>query len=147
VDAGGELTVDHYRPTSAGINEIDENLVYACIRCNQFKGDFFPNTDDLERGRRILHPLNDDIFNHMRENLQMGHVEALSETGHFHIFLLQLNRPALVEHRLRRRLALLLEEKHKLLEEEIVQLRKTIDAQEIYIQGLRRLLGIELKDG
>jgi hypothetical protein len=96
VDAGGELTVDHYRPTSAGINEIDENLVYACIRCNQFKGDFFPNTDDLERGRRILHPLNDDIFNHIRENLQMGHVEALSETGHFHIFLLQLNRPALV---------------------------------------------------
>jgi hypothetical protein len=48
---------------------------------------------------------------------------------------------------LRRRLALLLEEKHKLLEEEIVQLRKTIDAQESYIQGLRRLLGIELKDG
>lgn len=32
--AGGELTLDHYRPRSAGGSDDFDNLVYACIKCN-----------------------------------------------------------------------------------------------------------------
>ena len=46
VDAGGPLTVDHYHPLAAGSENI-ESLVYACFKCNQFKGDFSPITEDL----------------------------------------------------------------------------------------------------
>ena len=41
-DAGGELTIDHYRPVAAGGNDSDDNLVYACFRCNQYCGRFVP---------------------------------------------------------------------------------------------------------
>lgn len=60
-DTGGERTVDHFRPLSAGGDDGDENLVYACFRWNLFKGDFHPNGDDLRNGRRVLHPLLDDV--------------------------------------------------------------------------------------
>lgn len=39
-EGGGELTVDHFRPVSAGGDDREENLVYACFRCNLYKGDF-----------------------------------------------------------------------------------------------------------
>jgi len=55
-DAGGELTVDHYIPLVAGGDDGDENLVYACFRCNLFKGDFYPTDADRAKGHFILHP-------------------------------------------------------------------------------------------
>ena len=140
-DTGGELTVDHYRPRAADGDESAINLVYACIKCNQFKGNFFPNADDLQHGRRVLHPMQDDFSVHLCENAQTGHLEPLTETGRFFITLLQLNRPALVEHRLRRWLAALLAEKQRILEAENAQLRAIIAAQERYVAHLRQLLG------
>lgn len=61
-DYGGQLNTDHYRPYSrgGGADEID-NLIYCCTRCNQYKGDFWPTTEDLAAGRRILHPQRDDL--------------------------------------------------------------------------------------
>lgn len=53
IDAGAELTVDHYRPSSAGGDEADDNLIYACTKCNLYKGEFSPSTDDLLIGRRV----------------------------------------------------------------------------------------------
>lgn len=41
-DAGGELTVDHYLPTSKGGGDDIENLIYCCARCNQYKQDYWP---------------------------------------------------------------------------------------------------------
>ena len=78
----------------------------------------------------------------MREEPMTGRLEPLTETGRFHIVLLQLNRPALVEHRLRQTLIALLVEKQRVLEVENAQLRTTITAQENYIAHLRRLLGL-----
>jgi HNH endonuclease len=141
-DTGSELTVDHYRPRSANSSDDEDNLVYACIKCNQFKGGFFPDTDDLQHGRRVLHPLRDEISAHIREDTLRGYLEPLTEIGRFHIALLQLNRPALVAHRIRQRLAILLAEKQRLLELENEQLRATIAAQETHIAHLRRLLGL-----
>ena len=140
-DVGGELTVDHWRPLAAGGDESGDNLVYACIRCNQYKGGFFPSPDDLAHTRRVLHPLRDDLSAHIHENRRTGELEPVTATGRFHISLLQLNRPALIERRLRRRLAELLTEKQRLSEAENAQLRVTIAAQEAYIAHLRQLLG------
>jgi hypothetical protein len=79
---------------------------------------------------------------HIREDTLQGYLEPLTEIGRFHITLLQLNRPALVAHRLRRRLIRLLAEKQRLLELENEQFRATIAAQETHIAHLRRLLGL-----
>jgi len=38
VEVGATLTIDHHRPRSRGGSEDDENLVYACPRCNEHKG-------------------------------------------------------------------------------------------------------------
>ena len=118
------------------------NLVYACIRCNQYKGDFAPDGEDIQSGRRALHPLLDDVSLHVHLNESSGQLEPLTETGRFHITLLQLNRPALVRHRLRRRLAELAEERARLLAMENERLRYTIEAQRAYIDRLRRMLGL-----
>lgn len=142
VDAGGELTIDHYQPISAGGDDNDENLVYACSRCNLFKSDFWPGPQDLEFGHRILHPSRDNLAVYVRLNEPNGRLEPLNETGRFHIALLQLNRPALVALRVRRRLVTLLEAKRQLLESEIAQLRTTIEAQERYIELLQQLPGV-----
>lgn len=141
-DTGGELTVDHYHPLSAGGDETDKNLVYCCNRCNLYKGDFWPTAADISQGYRILHPNDDDLDRHLRLSLRTGEMEPLTETGRFHIALLQLNRPALVSHRLQKRLLTLLAEKEQLLQAENSQLRATIQAQEEYLIRLRRWMGL-----
>ncbi|MBI1745141.1 MAG: HNH endonuclease [Acidobacteria bacterium] len=141
VDTGGELTIDHFQPVSAGGDDRDDNLVYACIRCNQYKSNFFPSPNDLAHGWQVLHPRRDEISAYVREDQQTGALISLTESGRFHMALLQLNRPALVEHRVSQRLAALTAAKQRLLETENAQLRATSAAQETYIARLRQLLG------
>ena len=94
VDAGAELTHDHFQPRSKGGNEGLDNLVYCCHACNEFKGDYWQPLSP----RRILHPLRDDIATHViLENDDT--LRSLTATGEFHIQKLQLNRNALVRHR------------------------------------------------
>jgi hypothetical protein len=140
VDTGGELTVDHYRPVSADGDDADDNLVYACFRCNQYKGDFFPNEEDLARQRRVLHPLRDEMDAHVRLNEYTGQLEPLTETGRFHVALLQLNRPALVQHRQHRQLLVLLATKQRLLAAEVAQLRTALAELKSNAAYLRKLL-------
>ncbi len=137
VAAGGELTLDHYQPQSAGGSDALDNLVYACIRCNQYKGDYWPTEEDLAQGRRVLHPLLDDVSAHLAENEDAGLLRGLTPTGLFHIALLRLNRPQLIAHRLARRLQAILQEKIHLLEQQNVELQGTISAQERYLALLR----------
>ncbi len=105
------------------------------------KGDFTPSPDDLVRGLRVLHPLLDDLGAPIHEDQQRGLLVGATDTGRFHIALLQLNRPALVEHRLRRRFHSLLLDKLALLEDQIEHLRATVQAQGEYIRRLRGLAG------
>ena len=37
IDVGGELTIDHYQPKTKGGSDQRENLLYSCMRCNQYK--------------------------------------------------------------------------------------------------------------
>lgn len=134
--AGGELTLDHYRPRSAGGSDDFDNLVYACIKCNQYKSDYWPDDVDLAQGRRLLHPGFDDASLHLIEDEVTGRLHGLTPTGSFHITVLRLNRPQLVAHRLAHRLQRILEEKVRLLEQQNVELERTIAAQERYLDVL-----------
>jgi 5-methylcytosine-specific restriction endonuclease McrA len=40
IDVGGLLTVDHFHPQSRGGSDALENLIYACVNCNQYKQDY-----------------------------------------------------------------------------------------------------------
>ncbi len=137
-ETGGELTVDHYHPTSLGGDDGDDNLVYCCFRCNTYKGDFWPSSEDLRRGLRLLHPLRDSATQHLRENERTVRLEPLTNTGRFHLELLCLNRPQLVEHRLTKRLLALLPEALGLLREENDELRLRVVLLETYLGELRR---------
>lgn len=141
-DAAGELTVDHFQPRSAGGDDSDDNLVYACFRCNLHKADFHPTTGDLALGHRLLHPLRDKHAEHYQLNLKTGELEPLTHTGQFHINLLHLNRPALAAYRLRQQQSMLYGIQKALLEEEIVRLRRLLVAQEQYLNELRRILDL-----
>lgn len=96
--AGAQLTLDHFQPRSQGGGNALENLVYCCHACNENKGDYW----QPDAAARILHPLRDDLNEHLREQAD-GTLDALSDTGVFHIRRLRLNRPELIAHRLSKR--------------------------------------------
>lgn len=122
VDAGGELTADHFQPRSrAGVDTLD-NLVYACIACNDFKGDYWI----LGSSRRILHPLRDDLTAHIRETDE-GILDPLTETGKFHIERLHLNRSQLIAQRK--------------LDRELKALRRTLMRLQAENEALRQHIG------
>jgi hypothetical protein len=145
-ETGGELTVDHFRPVIAAGGDGDDNLVYACFRCNTYKADFFPDESDLRHGRRVLHPLLDPVTAHVREDEGSGRLEPLTETGGFHILLLRLNRPQLVEQRLTRRLHHLLAESCTLLRNENEELHRRVVLLGTYLRELKRALGVRGAD-
>ncbi len=99
-ETGGELTIDHFKPQSkSGLDE-PENLVYACSRCNLYKGDYFPETDS---DQKIFNPRTDSSEEHFIF-LANGQIQPLTETGRFTIRRLRLNRKPLVENRQRKQI-------------------------------------------
>ena len=95
-DSGGELTIDHFRPISINGDDSDDNLVYACNRCNQFKSDFFPDPATSAPEYRLLHPLLDDAKLHTTAHgvcllLCAGHVSMrrLAAGGDARVYQLQ----------------------------------------------------------
>lgn len=101
-DSGDLLTIDHFQPVGKGEDDSLENLVYCCMRCNQYKGGYWP---DAPSAPTIWNPRQESAVAHVVE-LDDGKLEALTPTGAFSISLLHLNRPALVAYRRRRRKAL-----------------------------------------
>ena len=95
VDAGSILTIDHILPRSEHGSDTEDNLAYACPRCNEYKGAYFPQspTDPLLWNPRIqareLHML----------ALLDGTLLPLTDTGRWTIMRLRLNRAALIAYR------------------------------------------------
>lgn len=102
-DIGGELTVDHFLPPKSGGDESDDNLVYCCVRCNQYKGKLSPLENGGDPELRLLHPLLDELAAHLQEETN-GTLTGLSKTGTHHIHVFRLNRDALLQHRLEEKL-------------------------------------------
>jgi len=98
---GATLTVDHHQPRSQGGADDDDNLVYACPRCNEHKGAYWHTAKDLPR-IPLLHPGRDDLASHIRED-PSARLVGLTPVGQFFIERLHLNRAPLVAHRLRLR--------------------------------------------
>lgn len=147
-NAGGELTVDHFRPQSKGGGDELENLVYCCVRCNLYKSDFWiesPNETSLWNPR--LETAENQFW-----QAEDGHLFALTEIGELSIRILNLNRPQLVSYRHQQRL--LVEERRMLEENEITvevlfhlgeEQREIIRAQQILLDEQRQLLKVLLK--
>jgi len=98
-DTGGQLTVDHFHPQSKGGDDNLDNLLYCCVRCNQYKLDYWPtNSNDPE----LWNPRREPATTHFLE-LDNGTLYSLTTTGTFTLRRLRMNRPPLVAYRLRKR--------------------------------------------
>jgi HNH endonuclease len=99
VDVGGLLTIDHFQPQSKGGSDDLDNLIYCCVRCNQYKQDYWPT---CQADPLLWNPRQGNTSANFVE-LENGQVVAISFQGEFTIRRLRLNRVPLVEYRMRRR--------------------------------------------
>src|SRR5262249_1807023 len=100
IDSADPLTVDHHQPRSQGGTDEPDNLLYCCYRCNLYKADYWP----AQAGAPVLwNPRQEVMENHLLI-LADGKLHPISETGRFTLQRLRLNRPALIEYRLRSRI-------------------------------------------
>lgn len=117
-DTGGELTIDHFQPVSEGGQDDDDNLVYACFRCNLYKARYFGAALSGHRFS-LLHPLLDDIEQLIQQDYN-GMLVGLTDQAKDHIAILHLNRPQLVAYRWRKQQIALLRERetqlHRMIE-------------------------------
>jgi len=97
-DAGGELTIDHFRPQSRGGADDLDNLLYCCQRCNQYKADYWPTPVDEPI---LWNPRQESVASHLL-TLADGTLYPITPIGAFTLRRLRLNRPPLVAHRLRK---------------------------------------------
>lgn len=98
VDAGSELTVDHFQPRAQGGTDDLDNLVYSCIACNQYKHDYWSNSPQEPH---LWNPRQQPFSQHFLR-MNDGLLQPLSEIGLFSLQLLHLNRLPLVEYRQKR---------------------------------------------
>jgi hypothetical protein len=98
IDVGGMLTIDHFQPRTKAGSDTLENLVYACIACNQYKQDYWPRT---EIAPILWNPRQESASQHFVEQ-EDGELIALTPTGVFTIKRLRLNRSQLITARQRR---------------------------------------------
>ncbi len=99
VDAGDQLTIDHFQPKTKGGSDDLDNLIYSCPRCNQYKLDYWPSTaDDVPLWKPRQEPAAQHFF-----ELEDGMLYPLTPTGAFTIKRLRLNRKPLVTYRLRKK--------------------------------------------
>jgi hypothetical protein len=98
IDAGGMLTIDHFQPRTKAGSDTLENLIYACVACNQYKQDYWPRT---ETAPILWNPRQESASQHFVEQ-ENGELTALTPTGVFTIQRLRLNRSQLIAARQRR---------------------------------------------
>jgi hypothetical protein len=124
IDAGGMLTIDHFQPRTKSGSDALENLIYACIACNQYKQDYWPRT---ETAPILWNPRQESASQHFVEQ-EDGELTALTPTGIFTIKRLRLNRSQLIAARQRRQQQLQVE---KLLQryQELMTLQARINIQ------------------
>lgn len=125
-DTGGELTIDHFQPRAKGGSDEIANLLYCCIRCNQYKSDYWPaqSHDPL-----LWNPRQDSVETHFLTLID-GKLYPVTAIGEFTLKRLRLNRPPLIQYRLRKQRE---NEEMRLLEQyqKIVYLLEQLQQQQI----------------
>jgi hypothetical protein len=132
-EVGSELTYDHFQPASQGGSDDADNLVYACHACNEFKGDYFGDTEET----RLLHPLRDNLKLHLRQAPD-GTLQGITALGQRFINLLQLNRPPLVLYRLNAQQAEQSTKRYKAINDRLERIMARIQKIEAQIRFRRR---------
>jgi hypothetical protein len=87
--------IDHYLPTEHFQQLVSDynNLFWSCEKCNNYKSDYFPDKEQIDKGNYIIRADEDDQSNHMYlENYIM---KQKTGTGNFNIEILILNRKML----------------------------------------------------
>ncbi len=98
-DTGDQLTLDHFQPKAKGGDDSFDNLIYCCVRCNQYKLDYWPaHSDDP----KLWNPRIEPFSKHFLE-FDDGTLYPLTPTGTFTLRRLRLNRLPLVAYRLNKR--------------------------------------------
>jgi hypothetical protein len=144
-DAGAALTVDHHRPRTRGGGDQDENIVYCCPKCNEYKGSYWHESDPPYVP--LLHPLRQDLQMHIIE-LEDGHIDGLTPEGTFFVRRLHLNRPQLVTYRLHRRAESKLREEADALRARVSDLQQRISELDTALEQATRAIEREgLQEG
>lgn len=97
VDTAGKLTIDHYLPISKSGTDDFSNLVYCCVKCNNFKYNYSPV---LATDIPLFNPRTEEYKNHFI-SLQSGILQVITSIGRFTINRLKLNRKLLIQYRLK----------------------------------------------
>jgi len=147
-DTGGQLTIDHFRPRSKGGDDRFDNLLYCCIRCNQYKQDYWPATPD---DPSLWNP-RDTPFSQHFHLLDDGTLYPRTATGAFTLKRLRLNRAPLVTHRLSKlqraeeiRLLTRYRDLVRLLEQLHEQIAKLTQEQQVLLKEQQKLLKLLLR--
>jgi hypothetical protein len=103
LDAGGyaEMEVDHFDPRrkSDPVQDYD-NLYYASGHCNRSKGSTWPNAAEKEQGIRFLDCCRErDYGRFLFEDPETHEIVGSTPAARFHILVLDLNAPHLVQRR------------------------------------------------
>jgi hypothetical protein len=98
IDSAGELTVDHFHPKIRGGTDDLTNLLYCCVRCNQYKADYWSGVADAPK---LWNPRQEALDVHLLL-LADGTLYPVTPTGEFTLHRLRLNRVPLVAYRLRK---------------------------------------------
>jgi len=97
-DTGSELTIDHFQPQSRGGADSEDNLVYCCHRCNEFKANYWPTLlEDIS----LWNPRIERYSDHFTI-LSNGTLIPTTQVATFTLLRLRLNRLPLVANHLRR---------------------------------------------
>jgi hypothetical protein len=98
-DTGGQLTLDHFQSKTKGGSDSLENLLYCCVRCKQYKLDYWPAHPDAPS---LWNPSQESASLHFLE-VDDGTLHPLTPVGMFTLKRLRLNRSPLVAYRLCKR--------------------------------------------
>lgn len=146
-DAGGQLTIDHFRPKAKKGSDSLEKLLYCCIRCNQYKQDYWP-TEPNEPS--LWNPRHEPASQHFLI-LDDGTLYPRTPTGAFTLRRLRLNRPPLVAYRLNKlqraeeiRLLTRYRDLVRLLEQLQIQMSGLVEEQQGLLEEQQELLRLLL---
>jgi len=97
-DAGFAHQVDHIVSRKHGGSSALDNLAYACVLCNRYKGTDVASVDpDSGEPVRLFHPRRDNWSDHFR--IESGFAEALTAPGRATVRLLRMNMRERIEER------------------------------------------------
>ena len=106
MNSGGDrcMEVDHFNPTLSGDSRhVYLNLFLASRHCNLLKSDHWPDEEDVLAGIRFLDPCNEQDYSYVIfEDRRSGELVGTTPAAKWHIDILVLNAPHLVEARQKR---------------------------------------------